>query len=149
MLAKLCATALLALSGTAFAAAVHCPPESVPKEAHPVSGDEAWCELAAERSLLHGPYRAWHPNGVLGTEETYVRGRANGPATYRWGSGEKQAQGSFRDGVAEGWWTFWDKTGVKAGRVRYRNGVVVSGELPRWAQDWNAAPIAQRSSPQP
>lgn len=143
MLAKLCAGLLFLWGGSVIADDIVCPPEALPNEAERPSGIEAWCELAADRTVLHGPYRAWHPNGVLGAEEHYVRGKATGPALYRWGSGEKQAQGSYRNGIPEGWWSFWDKTGTIAGRVRYRNGAVVAGQLPKWALDWSLAPIAR------
>lgn len=147
MTRTICAALFLVLSAAARAGGVDCPPESIPNQADPVSGPEAWCELASDRTLLHGPYRSWHPNGVLGTEEHYVRGKANGFARYRWGSGEKQAEGRFKDGAPDGWWSFWDKTGNKAGRVRYRDGALVAGRLPRWALDWDGAPVAKRPPP--
>lgn len=138
----------LALSGAAMAKAIQCPPEAVANE-QDSRGKEAWCELKADPSLLHGPYKAWYPNGVLGSEENYVRGKASGKATYRWGSGHKQASGTYKDGVRDGWWAFWDKNGVKAGRVQYENGAMVAGHLPRWAEDWGVLPVARRAPRQP
>lgn len=146
---KPCLAALCLAAGTAFAAAIDCPPGAAPNGRETGAMTEAWCELAADRSLFHGPYRAWYPDGTLGTEENYVHGLAQGEARYRWGSGHKQAQGNYKDGVRDGRWRFWDKTGTPAGQVLYRQGVQVSGELPRWAADWDVRPAARHPAAQP
>lgn len=140
---------LFACSASALAGAIDCPPGSIPKEAQAHGVSEAWCELESDPSLLHGPYFAWFPNGVLGTEENYVQGAANGKAVYHWPSGARQAEGNYQDGVREGWWHFWDKTGAKAGQVRYKLGRIVAGRLPQWAREWDAEPSGRRPPPQP
>lgn len=149
MLTRYLLLALLATSPAAFAEEIECPAgTSVNSEDSP-GGLSAWCELDTDRSLLHGPYRAWYASGVLGTQENFRNGKATGKATYHWGSGHKQAEGNYRDGVREGWWDFWDKTGMKVARVRYQNGAVVAGQLPKWAVDWPPTPVGQRAPAQP
>lgn len=143
MLAKFCGAILLAVGGAALAAEIQCPPGTLPDSRQSAGGVEAWCELEADRSLLHGPYLAWYASGILGSEENYVRGKAEGKAVYHWGSGHKQAEGRYREGLRDGTWTFWDKTGARAGRVRYRKGTVVAGRLPKWAVEWDEAPAAE------
>ncbi len=40
---------------------------------------EAWCETRYQgKTVQHGPYRAWWPNGQLGTSGTYVYGKQEG-----------------------------------------------------------------------
>lgn len=148
MFAKICAVLLFAAGNSAWAAEADCPPGAVANQGNLGETTATWCELAADRSLLHGPYRARHPSGTVGTEENYRHGKASGKAAYRWGSGHRQAEGNYKDNVRDGWWTFWDKNGAPAGRVRYQDGAAVSGQPPRWAADWDGTPMAQRPSRQ-
>lgn len=143
------ALVLLAVSTATLANEIECPAGTAVNTEQSAGGESAWCELETDRSVLHGPYRAWYTNGVLGTEEDYVLGKASGHAVYHWGSGHKQAQGRYKAGMREGWWRFWDKTGTPAGRVRYRDGTVVAGRLPKWAADWPPTPAGQHPPAQP
>ena len=127
-------------------AAIGCPKGTVPngEQTHEVS--EAWCELETNRALLHGPYRAWYSNGVAGTIEHYDQGKREGKAAYRWDNGKKQATGQYKNGVWEGVWLFWEKSGATAGRAKYQRGALVSGQVPNWAVERDA-PQAARPSP--
>jgi hypothetical protein len=126
---------LLCMHVPAWWAGVSCPPGTVPNGESTPKVSETWCELESDRSILHGPYRAWYPKHVLGTAETYDRGKITGEATYRWHNGRIQAKGSYRSNARHGVWHFWSDTGADAGSVVYAMGKVVSGKLPTWAEE--------------
>jgi hypothetical protein len=149
MIACLQALLLFLFSAAALAADVACPPGAALREGEVSGGPAAWCELEEDNSLLHGPFRSWHRTGILGIEEHYVRGKAAGRATYWWGSGKKQAQGNYKDGIRDGWWTFWNKNGINEGKVRFQDGNPVAGRLPKWAEDWDGSPTAPRAVSHP
>ena len=41
-------------------------------------------------------------------------------------SGEKEFEGSYKDGKEDGLWTEWDENGKKAGEIQYKDGKEVS-----------------------
>jgi hypothetical protein len=72
---------------------------------------EAWCELDHDGTVvLHGPYRAWWPNGVLGTSGQYSFGKAVGEWTGWFPSGKIQGKQRFEEGeVVEA--RYWNEDG--------------------------------------
>jgi hypothetical protein len=58
--------------GAALAADLNCPKGTTPNGERTPEVSEAWCETTrGGRVVLHGPYRAWWPNGQLGTDGQY------------------------------------------------------------------------------
>jgi antitoxin component YwqK of YwqJK toxin-antitoxin module len=127
---------ILSLQGIPlYAEQINCPPGTIPNGETTPEVSESWCELESNRGILHGPYRAWYPNGNLGTSEMYDHGKLTGPAVYFWDNGEKQAEGKYKNGLREGFWKFWDKSGILYSKVRYLKGKVISGKIPEWAAE--------------
>jgi antitoxin component YwqK of YwqJK toxin-antitoxin module len=125
---------LLAIVQTAaLAENIVCQQGTVPNGEKTPDVREAWCELETDRSLLHGPYRSWYGDGVLGTAENYNHGKRDGQAEYHWGNGNPQASGQYRQGLRDGIWTFHELYGGPVIRVKYHNGKIVSGHEPKWA----------------
>jgi hypothetical protein len=80
---------ILSLQGTPlYAEKINCPPGTIPNGETTPEVSESWCELESDRNILHGPYRAWHPNGNLGTSEMYNHGKLAGTAVYFWDNGK-------------------------------------------------------------
>lgn len=130
---------LTAYLNAAHAVDLKCPSQARQYEVVTAESKQVWCAAKRAQRLFHGPFRAWYVNGVLGTVETYDHGKLTGAAEYRYESGIKQAQGSFKGGSRDGAWTYWDKDGKVAGRAVYSNGKIVSGNVPGWARE-KAAP---------
>jgi antitoxin component YwqK of YwqJK toxin-antitoxin module len=118
---------------------IGCPNGTVPNGEKTPDVSEAWCELVAAKAVRHGPYRAWYPNGVAGTEENFDYGKLEGKATYRWKNGKVQAVGQYKSGRRDGVWKFWMESGASAGQADYRGGKVLAGTVPNWAVE-NGAP---------
>ena len=91
---------MLSLVGTALAGGVSCPKGTKPNgEQIPGEVAEAWCELEISGQIvMHGPYRAWWPNGQLGTV------------------------GQYRSGVAVGKWSAWYPSGKLQGHEWFEAG---------------------------
>ena len=61
---------------------------------------EAWCELERNGTVVqHGPYRAWWPNGKLGSSGQYSYGQPVGKWTGWFPSGTIQGEEWFEDGT--------------------------------------------------
>jgi antitoxin component YwqK of YwqJK toxin-antitoxin module len=118
---------------------IACPKGTIQNGAEAPGVTEAWCELETDRSQLHGPYRSWYGNGILGTMENYNHGKRDGKAEYRWGNGKLQASGQYKNGVREGAWIFFEVSGTSPIHVRYRHGKPVSGHEPGWVTERNAS----------
>jgi len=88
----------------------HCPPETIENERVTPDISVVWCEVIIEdKVVLHGPYRAWWPNGQLGND------------------------GYYEMGVPVGTWTGWYHSGVIQGINVYENGKLVKEE--RYPED--------------
>jgi hypothetical protein len=139
MLCLLSFTALAEDTGTALAKDIGCPKGTIRNGENEPGVTQAWCELATDRSQVHGPYRAWYGNGVLGTMENFNHGKRDGKAEYRWGNGRLQASGQYKNGAREGKWMFSDVSGSKSNHVLYKHGKLISGHEPKWVTERNAA----------
>ncbi len=51
------------------------------------------------KKVMHGPYRAWWPNGKLGTEGQYLNGKPDGLWRGWYESGELQGEELFKNGI--------------------------------------------------
>jgi len=83
---------------------IGCPKGTKPNGETTPEVSEAWCETTKDgKTVQHGPYRAWWPDGRLGTE------------------------GQYEYGKAVGRWRGWYKTGELQGEEWFENGVKVKG----------------------
>ena len=96
---------ILACCCLAFVFRVHaaddivCPDGTRPNGETTPEVREAWCELNHEGTVVqHGPYRAWWPNGVLGTSGQFLLGKAVGEWKGWFPSGKPQGEEWFEDG---------------------------------------------------
>jgi hypothetical protein len=72
-------------------------------------GEGTWCEKA--KSIKHGPYRLWRPNGTIAMEGTYRDGLETGEWKLHWESGALLETGVFRDGKKVGLWHSFRREG--------------------------------------
>ncbi len=78
---------------------IGCPKGTTPNGEETPEVSEAWCELQWNgQTVQHGPYRAWWPNGKLGTTGQYDHGKAVGKWTGWYSSGELQGEEWFQNG---------------------------------------------------
>ena len=62
--------------------------------------------------VRHGPFMAYHPNGALASEGSYVHGKEHGPWRDYHENGQLAAEGEYADGVEVGTWHYWDASGA-------------------------------------
>jgi len=82
---------------------------------------EAWCEINLKgKTVLHGPYRAWYPNGKLGTSGHYDKGKPVG-TWYGWyESGARQGEEVFVDGKKVSS-KYWEEKGKPKESLEYNH----------------------------
>jgi hypothetical protein len=86
-------------SSSVFGQDFVCPKGTVPRGETTPEVREAWCEVTVNgKTVEHGPYRSWWPNGRLGTKGTMVYGKAEGRWTGWYETGELQGEEWFKDG---------------------------------------------------
>ncbi|MDH4099873.1 MAG: hypothetical protein OEV28_04800 [Nitrospirota bacterium] len=92
--------ALFAFGSICFGAEkIDCPKGTTPKAETTPEVSEAWCELHENgKAVMHGPFRAWWPNGKLGTEGQYDHGKAVGVWRGWYETGELQGEEWFENG---------------------------------------------------
>ena len=72
--------------------------------------------------VRHGPWTAWHENGVKSEEGAYALGQEDGRWTWWHRNGRIMAAGEFSSGERLGPWTFWHANGQKQLQGTYRGG---------------------------
>ena len=73
-----------------------CPKGTLPNGEETPDVKEAWCETPWHgKTVQHGPYRSWWPNGKLGTKGQYVYGKADGKWQGWYSNGELQGEEWF------------------------------------------------------
>jgi antitoxin component YwqK of YwqJK toxin-antitoxin module len=78
---------------------VTCPKGTVPNGEITPEVKEAWCEIMWHgKTVQHGPYRSWWPNGKLGTTGQYVYGKAEGKWQGWYSTGQLQGEEWFENG---------------------------------------------------
>lgn len=91
------------LSCPLYANDIQCPEGTTVKGETTPELREAWCEFSLEtKTVVHGPYKAWYPNGVLGNS------------------------GQYEEGIPVGTWYSWYDTGEKQGEEVFKNGEIIS-----------------------
>jgi len=77
-----------------------CPKGTTPNGETTPEVRDAWCELsAAGKTVQHGPYRSWWPNGKLGADGQYERGLMVGKWTGWFPNGKMQGEEWYQSGV--------------------------------------------------
>jgi hypothetical protein len=90
---------------------IKCPRGTIMKGETTIEVSEAWCEMYwQDKTVEHGPYWAWYPNGVLGTKGQYDHGKAIGTWYGFYDTGEKQGEEIFVKGKKVSA-KYWDKNG--------------------------------------
>lgn len=92
----LCSVVMILVSQIAIAKGIECPKGTTPNGETTPEVSEAWCEDLNHK--MHGPYRAWWPNGKLGTEGEYDHGKATGKWRGWYESGQLQGEEWFENG---------------------------------------------------
>jgi len=65
------------------------------------------------RWIRHGLFRAYHRNGALASEGTYVNGNEDGLWRDYHENGELAAEGHYKNGQQLGAWKYWNSDGTK------------------------------------
>jgi hypothetical protein len=87
------------IPSTALTAGIVCPNGTTPKGETKPASREAWCELQSNgKTVNHGPYRSWWPNGRLGAQGTYVYGKQDGKWRGWYPSGQLQGEEWYDNG---------------------------------------------------
>jgi antitoxin component YwqK of YwqJK toxin-antitoxin module len=68
------------------------------------------------RWIRHGLFRAYHPNGNLASEGSYIDGQENGLWRDYHDNGHLAAEGEYLDGVETGEWVYWSADGLREQR---------------------------------
>jgi len=78
---------------------ITCPKGTVQNGEDTQDVKEVWCEILWHGNTVeHGPYRAWWPNGKLGTTGQYVFGKAEGKWQRWYSTGQLQEEEWFDNG---------------------------------------------------
>jgi antitoxin component YwqK of YwqJK toxin-antitoxin module len=85
----------------------------------------------ADGLFNHGPFRKWHPNGVVAEEGNYVLGEKDGLYVVRWDTGFDKSRIEYRRGVQHGREQRWSEDGV----LLY-DATFASGELDGLERSW-------------
>lgn len=93
-----------------LAEGISCPKGTSPNGERTPDVSEAWCE--DENHKMHGPYRAWWPNGKLGNEGQYKHGAEIGKWRAWYESGKLQGEEWFENGDKKKG-RYYDKQGHK------------------------------------
>ncbi|MGD0094614.1 MAG: toxin-antitoxin system YwqK family antitoxin [Planctomycetota bacterium] len=67
-------------------------------------------------------FKAFHDNGQLSYEQTYVDGQIAGPDIGYYPDGKKSYEGRYVKGKQDGGWTHWYQNGKKESEASYVNG---------------------------
>ena len=68
-------------------------------------------------------YEVYHYTGQKAAEGTYKDGKEDGLWTYWWKNGKKESEGTFKNGKKDGKWTDWYENGQKKEEETYKDGV--------------------------
>jgi antitoxin component YwqK of YwqJK toxin-antitoxin module len=93
----------------------------------------------------HGPYTAWHKNGLPAKQGEFRYNLPVGKITQWYDNGQKQMEGLYVDGRQEGVWTWWHPNGQKAITGEYHDATAI-GKWSWWAADGKVAQRADMSS---
>lgn len=84
--------------------------------------------------VRHGPWTAWHENGIKSEEGAYALGQEDGRWTWWHENGRIMAAGEFDAGERLGPWTFWYANGQKQLQGTYLDGEP-SGRWDTWHEN--------------
>ena len=101
MLARVLLASMVVLSAALLAddKSLDCPDGTSPNAESTPEIIEAWCELMHNGvTVMHGPYKAWWPNGALSVSGNYDYGKPVGKWTGWYMDGKIQGEDWFEDG---------------------------------------------------
>ena len=67
-------------------------------------------------------YEVYHYTGQKAAEGTYKDGKEDGLWTYWYENGQKRWEGTVKDGKRDGLWTYWYENGKKSSEITYEDG---------------------------
>lgn len=74
------------------------------------------------KSIKHGTYTAWHPNGQMRMQGEYKYDSPVGTFTWLYSNGQKALEGDYNEGKQEGEWNWWHENGQRSIRGHFANG---------------------------
>jgi hypothetical protein len=99
-----------------------CPDGTTQVGDEPPDGKEAWCEKDGKR---HGPYHAWHDDGVKALEGSYAAGKRSGRWVEWYPNGQRKSEATYVDDKPQGRFRIWSEHGEVISDVAYDKGKVV------------------------
>ncbi|MAF67365.1 MAG: hypothetical protein CMJ84_17125 [Planctomycetes bacterium] len=97
------------------------PDAAVLREFH--GNGAPWVECPQKDGKRHGLARAWFPNGVLCSKQSYREGKLHGPARYWHPDGAEAASGAFTDGEKTGRWVEYGPDGGLRSEAEFSRGL--------------------------
>jgi hypothetical protein len=98
-----------------------CPDGTTKLGEEPPDGKEVWCEKSGKR---HGPYRAWHDNGLKALDGGYKDGKRDGLWVEWHQNGERKSEVTYVDDKPHGRYRIWAENGDVLSDVTYDRGKV-------------------------
>ena len=77
----------------------------------------------------------YYSSGQKESEGTYKDGKRVGKWTWWYENGQKEEEGTFKDGEQDGKWTHWWENGQRMSENTYKNGELI--EWTYWNEDGN------------
>jgi antitoxin component YwqK of YwqJK toxin-antitoxin module len=90
------------------------------------------------KEYSHGPVTFWHENGQKEAEGNFKDGKADGLQTGWYENGQKQREGNFKDGKEDGVWTSWYENMQKEGERGWQDGKLM--EAVHWQPNGEKCP---------
>ena len=82
---------------------------------------------------LNGLHTSWYENGQKESEGTYKNGTPDGKRTWWYENGQKDREATFKNGELDGKWTDWREDGQKKSEGTFKDGERISEEC--WDED--------------
>ncbi len=93
---------------------------------------------ATGKTVKHGPYQAWHPNGQNRMSGEYKYDIPVGTFTWWFANGQKALEGVYDEGKQEGEWNWWHENGQPSIRGYFTAGNP-SGKWTWWSKEGKVA----------
>lgn len=98
------------------------------------------------KSVRHGKWIFWHPNGERKTEGEYDQGRRTGEWTWWYDNGQQRSVGGYADDAPHGRWAWWRRNGFRQCSGMYDHGEE-TGVWSTWDEQGRLIQISDYSAP--
>ncbi|WP_159038616.1 toxin-antitoxin system YwqK family antitoxin [Brumimicrobium mesophilum] len=82
-----------------------------------------------ENGKPEGKFVEYFPDGIIKSEGQYLDGALNGVILKNHANGKTMIEERWKNKKKHGWWITYDESGKELGRIYYRNGVQLEGDI--------------------